>query len=90
MDLRPPQENIDRTVTRSWWLLVIAVVLVGILGFVAMYFLGAQITQEDPITESFKPEDVFVQPGAEWNTTIFVSSLRRRVRFASSHGWSQQ
>ena len=73
MDLRPPQENIDRTVTRSWWLLIIAVILVGILGFVAMFFLSAQIVQEDPITESFHPEDVFVQPGAEWNTTIFVS-----------------
>lgn len=73
MELRPPQENVDRAIARSWWLLVIVVVLVGILGFVAMYFLSGQIAQEDPITEAFHATDVFVQPDAEWNTTVFVS-----------------
>lgn len=73
MDLRPPQEKIDRTIARSWWILVCVVVLAGLMGFVAMYFLSAQIAQKDSVTEAFTATDVFVQPDAEWNTTVFVS-----------------
>ena len=73
MDLRPPKENSDKTAVRAWFILIAFTVLVGILGFVAMFFLSAQIAQEDPIRETFLPENVFVQPDAEWNTSILVS-----------------
>lgn len=73
MDLRPPQENADRTIARSWWILIVVTIVVALLGFVAMFILSSQIEDEDPITEAFHAEDVFVQPDAEWNTTVFVS-----------------
>ena len=67
------EENADRTVARSWLLLVVVTVLVGLVGFVAIFILGAQITEHDPTETLFEASDVFVQPDAEWNTTIFVS-----------------
>ena len=67
------EENADRTVARSWLLLVVVTVLVGLVGFVAIFILGAQITEHDPTETFFEASDVFVQPDAEWNTTIFVS-----------------
>jgi len=73
MDLRPPQESADRTIARSWWILIVVTIVVALLGFVAMFILSSQIEDEDPITEAFHAEDVFVQPDAEWNTTVFVS-----------------
>ena len=73
MDQHTRQENADRTVARSWWLLISVTVLVGILGFVATFILGNQIQEAEPDVNPFPPSDVFVQPDAEWNTSVFVS-----------------
>ena len=73
MENRQRQENADRTVSRSWWLLITVTIFVALLGFVAMFILSAQIAQDDPKVDAFPPSDIFVQPDAEWNTSVFVS-----------------
>ena len=60
----------DKVITRAWWILIVTTVLVGGVGFFLMYVLNAQIEVEDPIVERFTPTDVFVQPDAQWNTSI--------------------
>ncbi|MCH2162907.1 MAG: cytochrome c oxidase subunit II [Planctomycetota bacterium] len=57
-------------ITRAWWILIITTIVVGVLGLFLMYVLTGQIEAEDPIVERFTPTDVFVQPDAEWNTSI--------------------
>ena len=73
MDQSTQQENADRTVTRSWAILVVVTLAVGLFGFLAIFLLGNQIAEDDPTPRMFEATDVFMQPDAEWNTTIFVS-----------------
>ena len=60
----------DKVVTRAWWILIVSTVLVCIVGLFLMSVLSGQIEVEDPIVERFTPTDIFVQPDAEWNTSI--------------------
>ena len=60
----------DKVVTRAWWILIVTTVMVGGLGLFLMYILGGQIEVGDPIVERFTPTDIFVQPDAEWNTSV--------------------
>ena len=73
MTQEKPKRFDDRTVTRSWWILIVFTIMTAFVGFLAMGYLGAQIESNDPIVENFTPEGIFVQPDAEWNTSILVS-----------------
>ena len=76
----------DRTVTRSWWILIVFTIMTALVGFLAMGYLGAQIESGDPIVETFKPEGIFVQPDAEWNTSI-LESKTPEARQIRKLGW---
>ena len=76
----------DRTVARSWWILIVFTIMTALVGFLAMGYLGAQIESEDPIVETFTPEGIFVQPDAEWNTSI-LESRPPEAREIRKLGW---
>ena len=76
----------DRTVARSWWILIVFTIMTALVGFLAMGYLGAQIESEDPIVETFTPEGIFVQPDAEWNTSI-LESRTPEAREIRKLGW---
>ncbi|MED5508097.1 MAG: cytochrome c oxidase subunit II [Planctomycetota bacterium] len=63
----------DKVVTRAWWVLILTTLVVGGVGFFLIVVLGNQIEVEDPIVENFTPTDLFVQPDAEWNTSVLVA-----------------
>ena len=67
------QANEDRTVFRSWFLLILVTIIVLGLGFVAMSMLGESIDEGASDPDVFQATDVFMQPDAEWNTSILVS-----------------
>ena len=63
----------DKVITRAWWVLILTTLVVGGVGFFLIVVLGNQIEVEDPIVENFTPPDLFVQPDAEWNTSVLVA-----------------